>query len=608
MENRKNKKLLTLQDLEQFYSTRKKSFHFSASEDAEAIVVQVPGTITFSEDDYDPTLGLLPVHLQSCHIEDNRNKSSISEDSMTQAIPSIYNRPILGYIHKLSDGSYDFAGHEMFINDDGDVEYEEIAVGTIPESCNAQLVYDEEKEKTYLEVDGFVYEEYTRAADILRTKKQSKVSVELSLLDFSYDAKSRHLNIDKFYFSGVTILGVTRDGNETPIEEGMYGSNIKLKDFSVENNSLFSNETEEMKEKLIEMQESINTLLSRFNINEDSNESKEIYGKEEQESMNDEIKVEEEVTEVETVEENVEEVSDVVETEEVVVEDTTEESAEETVEEVTVTEEFTEEVAETETDEAVEEVTPDVGEDANEDGEVDVVEEEIEKTETVTVVEEVTVKPEKYSVTMSDGSIKEFALSLDEINNALYMLVNQTYGEADNTYYGVQVFEDGTLIMIDWWNNKAFRQSYTRGEDDNFSLVGDRVAVNQVWVTAEEEEALNEMKANYSSLVQFKADTENAELHAQREAILYDAKYSVLAEKDENNEYKNEAYAKLVSEMDNYSLTDLEKELKSVFADHITNGGQFAYAGEIEKPTVTKKLFANSKTKKSSRYGNLFDK
>ena len=164
--------------------------------------------------------------------------------------------------------------------------------------------------------------------------------------------------------------------------------------------------------------------------------------------------------------------------------------------------------------------------------------------------------------------------------------------------------------MSDWWNGKAFRQSYKR-EEDNFSLVGDRVAVKQIWVTDEEEASLNEMKSNYASLAQFKEDTENAQLHTQREAILNNEKYSVLAEKDENDEYKNEAYAKLVSEMDNYSLTDLEKELKSVFADYITNGGQFAYVGETEvKPVVNKKLFTDSasKSKKSSRYGNLFNK
>ena len=46
------------------------------------------------------------------------------------------------------DGTYDFAGHEMFVNDDGELEYEEIPVGCIPESGDAKLVYDAEKEKT----------------------------------------------------------------------------------------------------------------------------------------------------------------------------------------------------------------------------------------------------------------------------------------------------------------------------------------------------------------------------------------------------------------------------------------------------------------------------
>ena len=283
-------------------------------------------------------------------------------------------------------------------------------------------------------------------------------------------------------------------------------------------------------------------------------------------------------------------------TEEVVTEETSEETTEESTE-VTpdvVVEESVEEV-ETKTEETTETETPEVTEEFVE-----------EVTETETVVEEVSVKPEKYSITMSDGSIKEFALSLEDINNALWTLVNETYSESDDTYYSVIVYEDNTLVMVNWWNAVAYRQKFKR-EDDNFSLVGDREKVVQIWVSESEEQAINEMKANYASLVQFKADTENAELHAQREAILYDAKYSVLAEKDENDVYKNEAYAKLVSEMDNYSLTDLEKELKSVFADHITNGGQFAYAGE-EKTTVTKKLFANSSSKKSSRYGNLFNK
>ena len=141
------------------------------------------------------------------------------------------------------------------------------------------------------------------------------------------------------------------------------------------------------------------------------------------------------------------------------------------------------------------------------------------------------------------------------------------------------------------------------------TLDGERYNLHEELLTDSEYTELMSMRANYAELKQFKEDTENAQLHSQREEILNNEKYSVLAEKDENNEYKNEAYAKLVSEMDNYSLTDLEKELKSVFADYITNGGQFAYNNEVEtKPSVSKKLFAKSTEKKPSRYGNLFNK
>ena len=66
--------------------------------------------------------------------------------------------------------------------------------------------------------------------------------------------------------------------------------------------------------------------------------------------------------------------------------------------------------------------------------------------------------------------------------------------------------------------------------------------IGEIGGTAEEEAALNEMKSNYASLVQFKEDTESAQLHAQREAVLYDDKYNVLAEKDENNEYNDATY------------------------------------------------------------------
>ncbi len=277
------KRLLTLEDLYQFFVEKNENVNFSSA-DGDTIVVQIKEVMTFNED-YDPAQGLLPTHLKAAHLFSNRNHSSISEESMTEAIPSFYNRPILGFIHQLSDGTYDFAGHEMELDDEGNIIYKEIPIGVIPESCNAQLVYDEDEEKTYLEVDGYIYEEYTKAADILRNKKESAVSIEIAVDEMSYSASEKELNIDKFHFLGVTILG--KDVNtEKTVEPGMRGANITLQDFSADNNSLavMSARIQEMQNAISEINETLiglktteggndpmkfNELLEKYNVTEE---------------------------------------------------------------------------------------------------------------------------------------------------------------------------------------------------------------------------------------------------------------------------------------------------------------------------------------------------
>ncbi len=91
-----------------------------------------------------------------------------------------------------------FLQSNMHEDENGELVYDEYPIGIIPESCNAQLVYDEEKEKTYCEVDGYIFEEYSKAAEILEREGECFVSVELSIRELSYDAKSKYLNIKDF--------------------------------------------------------------------------------------------------------------------------------------------------------------------------------------------------------------------------------------------------------------------------------------------------------------------------------------------------------------------------------------------------------------------------
>mgnify|MGYP001771665012 CR=1 FL=1 len=255
-----SKRYLTLDDLYIFCKKNNLS-HFNAKEANGPIIVHELGQ--FEAIDASKN-GLLPVKLQACHTGINRNKSNISTETMTAALPSFSNRPILGYIHQLDDGTWDFYTHnvEFVENEDGEseIEYLGAPVGIIPESCDAKIVYDELKEKNYVNVNGYIFEEYSKAAEILRTKGISKVSVELAIEDMSWNADEDCLNINSFYFMGVTILGRDEDG--TIVEEGMAGSNITLGSFSQEENSFIP---EDLQSKMVETLAKLNDVLDRFN-------------------------------------------------------------------------------------------------------------------------------------------------------------------------------------------------------------------------------------------------------------------------------------------------------------------------------------------------------
>jgi hypothetical protein len=115
--------------------------------------------------------------------------------------------------------------------ENGETVYDEIIVGYLPESCNPHIEFDEEKKKNFVEVDGYIVEKYTKAADILRREGKCQVSVEMAVNEMNYYAQTRILNITDFIFTGVTILGRFEDGTE--VQAGMAGSNITIRDSEV---------------------------------------------------------------------------------------------------------------------------------------------------------------------------------------------------------------------------------------------------------------------------------------------------------------------------------------------------------------------------------------
>ena len=307
-------KILTLDNLYQFFVEQNKTVNFSAQDNKGPIVVATEGYFDVKENDMP---GMLQLKLKVCHIDTNRNGSHGSESNMEKALPTLKYRPILAYIHDLPDGTKDFYAHNMEIieNADGEEEinYIEKQVGCFT-ADEPWLEYDKEQDKTYVMAYAVVPEEYTATADIIRRKNGTKVSCELVIKELQYNAKERYLDLIDFYFGGCTLLGSDEQGNE--IGEGMLGSRADIADFC-KKEPVFT-----YQDKLIEVLDKLNITLSNFNINAQSEQK---GGKEEMEFEKDVVETTETVEEIETTE--LEEVVEVEETEEVeeVVEETSEE-------------------------------------------------------------------------------------------------------------------------------------------------------------------------------------------------------------------------------------------------------------------------------------------
>lgn len=208
--------------------------------------------------------------------------------------------------------------------------------------------------------------------------------------------------------------------------------------------------------------------------------------------------------------------------------------------------------------------------------------------------------PRKVTHSVTYGEVtKEFSVSLQDKIYALSTLVNDTYSETDNAWYDVTVYDDDKyVVMKDWWNDKAFKQSY-KVKKDVYSLVGDRVAVFAQYLTEDEIKKLDDMRANYSSTVEKLAKYES---EPDKMEILNSDDYANIAETAEFVELKKEENHFDMAVEDVRAKAD---ELLLAYA----KGNKIEFAEKNEKKkTVGMKQFGQNLNKKPGRYGNLFKK
>lgn len=203
-------------------------------------------------------------------------------------------------------------------------------------------------------------------------------------------------------------------------------------------------------------------------------------------------------------------------------------------------------------------------------------------------------KSVKYSVTYGENT-KEFSVSLNDKLYALQTLVNETY-DCDGDWYSVVVYEDTKTLEMHGWS-KSYRQSYSV-KKDNYSLVGDRVEIFSKWMTADEINQFEKMKADYAlisdKLVKYEEEPKKME-------ILNSKDYGFISQTEEFAELKKpEGHFDL-------SIEEVEQKANDMLLNAVKSGALDFSAKEDEVVEVAAKPLP-FENKKQSRYGNLFSK
>ena len=559
----------TIDDLAAFCKDNNFS-HFSSKEhDNKPLIIQSIENFEVADTSKN---GLMPVKLKSCHIGLNRNQSCISEEVMNRHKASFKGRPILGNIIKTETGEYEFHSHDYTINENGEVEYQEQPVGVISEIEEPYLEYDEEEDKTYLMVSGNIFTDYSRAAEILERRRTCKCSVEIAVNEMSWNCDENYLSIDAFTFMGVTILGFAEDG-VTEIQEGMKGSKITIDNFSVEQNSMFNIS---YSDKIVDLLSNIDKKLDNLS-----------HTKFNQEGVEKEVNHFEELLEkynvkLEDIEFDYENMSD---------------------------EELDIKFAELFDDSGDGEPAGDgTGEAEPVDGEggepvVTEVDPEVEPA-SVEEPEVIEIEPEVAPKVIDDSTPKKkivesreikYDLSHDDIRWGLYELLS---AQSEDGYYSIWIAEvyNDKFIYEDYSTGKFYRQKYSIN-DDSIAFEGDAVEVFNEWLSKEEKDALDALKADYAELKSFKEQYDAAKIKAEKDAVFESVEYDEVRESEE--------FQALIADADKYSVEELKVKADLIFAASMKKKFSF----EVEKPTKKSSVSINlnAKPDKKKPYGRLFN-
>ena len=576
------KKLLTIDDLYSFYLEQNKTCKFSSEESGYQLSVQVPAYFEVSDEE-DDTLLFCTVKLM--HSGENRNHSNVTDEALTKAAKGLAYKPILANFMEYTDEETgetlkDFTSHDMVINDDGTATYLEKQVGCFT-ADEPYFEIEEETGHNFLYGICAIPREYTDTCSIIERKNGTKISVELAVNSMEFDASKKVLNLTDVVILGATLLG--KDPKTLKdVGEGMKNARLDIADFSTKNNSIFA----DYKNQMIELQERLEKLETAC-FNKDQNNGQN-NNAEEGGNNKDMDKFNELLSKYGKTAEDID----------FEYEGLTDEELEAKFEEV-----FGEKKPEED----------DNSDDNGSDGEPSDEGEGSSDTEddTDTGVKEdnacgggsgSTKKKKKNAEEPVEDMVRTFTVSHEDIRYALYNLLD-TVSMDDNDWYCITSVFDDYFVYESWNGGKIFGQKYTK-ENDNVAFDGDRYELFREYITADEKAQLDDMRSNYSSIIEELNTYKSAEIYADKMTVFEDEAYADYLETDE--------FKALMSEdsVNKYSKEELSEKADATLGKIVKKNKTFSFAGETsQKKHVNRVAFnAEKETEDTYKpYGDLFD-
>lgn len=474
------------------------------------------------------------VLIKILHLGRNYNGSVFNKNVVEQAIPSLANTPILGFIETNKEGIDDFSDHRVELIDDNGTKkmrYMGSAYGVIPESFVKESYFSEELctdgiMREFLFIKGLLFNKFDYVIDMFKSHNGTyNQSMELSDNYSGYFSDSEGgFVFDSFQFNGACIITVPQ----------------AMIDSAITTNFSTKSVAEEIEQKL-------NEFAKYFSKKEDTK----IMAKKEIEETIEQANVEAQVAEnfAKEDEKPVESEKESKEVEDFEKNDDSEDSNMED----DMKEKMKEDMMEKEeTLEDFEKVMPDENNDSDE-----------MKDRDMEDMEDMSCKDKKEM--SKDDSKKQytltFSLSYEDIRSQIY---DKLYDmeNIENTCYGIVETKDSYFIYADYCCGQFYKQSYIK-DDTSIAFTGEREEIFNVFVDQATKDAIasvtysklqkdleeaNTKIQEYSiantELLKFQADVKDNQRKTDIDGVI--ARFSKINELD-LEKYKQKAYSKEIS-------------------------------------------------------------